>query len=104
VLFLLGSAALAVGIARTNLELARARGDRVAQALLRYRADHGRWPADLDALAPVYLDRVPSPRIMLSPNRFLYEHDDDVPRFGFVIAPPNGSRYDFARGRWEPLD
>jgi RNA polymerase sigma factor (sigma-70 family) len=38
----------------------RQRNRRLAFALAAYRADHGRYPEDLDALAPRYLEEVPN--------------------------------------------
>jgi hypothetical protein len=70
------------------------RNVQVAFALAAYRADHGRYPASLDELAPKYLPKVPGDLFSFGPLVYLSEGD------GYLLysVGVNGSDED-GRGR-----
>lgn len=51
------------------------RGDAVFSALEAYRADHGEYPSDLDALTPVYLSSIEPP--LVGAGRWVYRRRSD---------------------------
>lgn len=44
-----------------RLEQSKERGAQIVAALMSYQAEHGTYPATLEALVPVHLDSVPQP-------------------------------------------
>jgi hypothetical protein len=89
----------------------RARGERVAEALERYRATHGRYPVRLRQLAPDFIAALPMP--LCGPDTWFYQQVDNGRsyrlRFGAI-----GDRYetytipgwdwDHGTASWSPVN
>jgi hypothetical protein len=91
-----------------RLDFARAdrRGDTIAAACRQYKADHGRLPATLDELTPLYLPRLPLARWAPFFTGFVYVPGDGSSAskgawFGYVDGPPMLLRcYSLEQDRW----
>ncbi len=64
----------------------------VLTKIFQYRADKGRYPADLNALVPDYLPS--EPKIMKTEERFNYVLD---PKNGFVLSLPRADQFRFVK-------
>lgn len=72
-----------------DVEAAKAQGAALVAALEAYRAEHGEYPASLEALTPDPLPRIDPPAWGLGWN---YERRSDPPGFQLVV-PANASRF-----------
>ena len=73
--------------------LARGRLAAVALAVRLYELDHGDRPANLDALVPEYLPRLPTSPLIESDPGLHYEREGDAPKVYFAGPDPKaGSR------------
>ena len=85
--------------------LTRTRGDALVSALQAYRAREGRYPQNLEALAP--RDIAAIPLVALRPGSelmFRYRLIGDHFRLMYATGIRAGQEYDSEKGRWEALD
>lgn len=85
--------------------LTRARGDALVTALQAYRAREGRYPQDLDALAPRDIAAIPV--VALLPSReqkFRYRIYENQFRLMYIAGFRMASEYDSEKAKWEELD
>jgi hypothetical protein len=61
------------------------RAEQVNQAILRYRAQEGKYPNTLIELSPWYLWHIPEPIMLRSNNAWCYEGDKDYYRLGYLF-------------------
>lgn len=90
-----------------NNRIARARADTIIAALTAYKAKHGDYPTQLEALVPEHLPSVPRAKYALGFAEFGYYYDPEH-HDGFLMytsLPPFGRpTYSLARGSWGYID
>ena len=89
-----------------DMRQARGRGETVAVAIERYKADTGRYPARLEELTPKYLPEIPPARRLYIGSKFIFSADRAAgPTLLWIQLPPFGRRaYDFKRRVWYSID
>jgi hypothetical protein len=78
----------------------------VADALVRYKAEHNAWPLRLDDLVPGYLPAIGRAKpLALMAGRPLYLYHPEGPGLMYVSIPPYGRRVlNVATREWTDLD
>lgn len=86
---------------RVGNETAQARADQLVSALKHYRADHGRFPAQLDDLVPRYIPAVPRAKDGAMLGDFVYLYGAGARGTLWWTRMPFSLRiYDLERGTW----
>jgi hypothetical protein len=97
--------ALTVVSVRYQWSRAQARAETVVAACQAYKAAHGDYPPDLEALVPSYLPSVPRAKYTLLLGGFHYSHHPGRTMLMYTALPPfMHTSYDFEADRWVTLD
>ena len=94
-----------IGAYSHQFTLTQTRGEALVNALQAYRAREGRYPQNLEALAPRDIAAVPL--VALSPiheQKFRYRLMENSFRLMFVTGIRAAKEYDSEKGTWESLD
>ena len=98
--------ALIMAVNQDNNVYARSAARRIISACNDYKAKYGRFPDDLQALAPEFLRRVPRAKLVPGRNgRFKYTAAADSHQLTFTKFPPFALRiYVLEERTWKKLD
>lgn len=96
------AAGAAMALIQEDTKGARARAQQVIAACREYQRTNGKYPPDLQSLAPRHLSAVPQARRRIFGNRqFNYVFQGTNATLIYVSFPPYGrTTYDFETGKW----
>ena len=106
-----GALLLALGLAaamfvRFDAQREERRADEVVQAVQRYKAAHGSYPAAMEALVPRFLPQLPGRgRVAFSPPLKYRSDASGGPTLTYYAFPPFGRRvFSFEAASWSEVD